>query len=122
MHFRQRDNVIQVIRTTYDGETKKAKNLVVGRLSRVNPVVNDKLQDACSPEELQEVETWIAEQGTVDGLKNELAAKTLAEQINRAGLWFDAVQDGDAGRKLAAEAQFAWMDLRSKLRKLDLLD
>lgn len=122
MHFRYRDNVIQVIRTTYDKESKRGRSVVVGRLPRLSLAIGDNLRDACTLDELREIEAWVAENQRAEALKSELAAMTLAEQLNRANLWFSANKDSEAAKRLAAEAHFAWLELVRDLRKLELLD
>ena len=37
MHFRERNQIVQIIRTKYDAATKKGKNEIVGRMNKANP-------------------------------------------------------------------------------------
>ena len=59
MHFRERNQVVQIIRTKYDAATKKGKNEIVGRLTKANPKISDELKAALTPEERKEVAAWI---------------------------------------------------------------
>ena len=122
MHFRARQNVIQVIRTTYDPTTKKARNEVVGRLRKIKPEVTDELKAKCTREELKEIERWISGGQDLDGLRKEYAARTLVEQMERAASWFAGQGSGESARNLASEIQYSWSNLRAVLKKRELID
>lgn len=121
MHFRERNQIVQVIRTKYDAAEKKGKNEIVGRLRRANPKLTDELAAALSKEERKEVASWIEGYATVAGLKREIAARTLHEQLALAQEWF-AEQKGDQARLLAASLVPAWVRLRGTLKKNGLVD
>ena len=121
MHFRERNQVIQIIRTKYDAATKKGKNEIVGRLPKANPKLSDELVAALTKEERKEVATWIEGYATVGRLKRELAVRTLQEQMALAQEWF-ADQKGDEARVLAASLMPAWARLRSTLKKSALVE
>src|SRR5665213_2971426 len=59
MHFRERGQMVQIIRTKYDAAQKKGKNEIVGRLVKANPKVSDELAAVLTKEERKEVATWI---------------------------------------------------------------
>jgi len=122
MHFRLRNHIVQVIRTTYDPATKKPRAEIVGRLQRTDPQVDDGLRGACTPVEIAEVERWIAGQMKARTVASEHAARSLGEQIGRASEWFAGTHDLDSAGLLAAEAQQQWLQLRSVLRARGLLD
>jgi hypothetical protein len=121
MHFRERNQVVQLIRTKYDAATKKAKNEIVGRLSKVNPKLTEEVTAALSKEERKEVAAWIDGHATIGRLKRELAVRTLAEQLTLAQEWF-AEQKTDEARFLAASLIPAWARLRGTLRKNGFLE
>jgi hypothetical protein len=121
MHFRDRGQVIQIIRTTYDPATKKGKNEIVGRLSKENPKIVDKWGDSLSPAERKEVTAFIDGSVTTLKLKGELAARTLTEQMALAESWFSTHTGGDA-RMLAASLVPAWTRLRNSLKKHSLAE
>ena len=77
MHFRERGQVVQIIRTSYDSASKRGKNEIVGRLAKSNPKISDELKAALSGEELQEVTAWIGGHASLDRLKRELAVRNL---------------------------------------------
>jgi hypothetical protein len=122
MHFRRRNHIIQVIRTTYDPATKKPRADIVGRLQRGDTVAGADLLAACSPAEVEEVQRWIAGVMRADAVAAEHAARTLAEQCAKAGDWFAGTDDHDAARALAAEVQQQWVKLRTQLRRSGFLD
>lgn len=121
MHFRERNQIVQVIRTKYDAVTKKGKNEIVGRLSKANPKITDELKSALTPEERKEVSAWIAGHASVEALRRELAVRTLSEQLALAEAWFKDKKDDDA-RLLAASLAPACTRLRAALKKGGLVD
>ena len=121
MHFRDRGQMVQVIRTKYDPSSKKGKNEIVGRLTKSNPSISDELKSALSAAERKEVEAWIAGNAGVVRLKTELAARTLQEQLALAEEWF-ANQKGDDARVLVAGLIPAWARLRNLLKRNGLVE
>ena len=122
MHFRLRNHIVQVIRTTYDPASKKPRTEIVGRLQRSDPTPGPDLLEACSPAEIEEVRRWIDSQMKGRQVAAEHAAWTLGEQCSRAAEWYAATPDLDAARLLAAEAQQQWAQLRNTMRRRGLLD
>ena len=121
MHFRERGQVVQLIRTTYEPGSKKGKSQIVGRLMKGNPLLSDELKKELSTEERKEVATWIEGYGGVVALKRELAARTLQEQLALAEEWFSE-HKGDDARILAAGLVPAWVRLRVALKRNGLVD
>ena len=116
MHFRERNQIVQIIRTKYDAATKKGKNEIVGRLTKAKPKITDELKAALTADERKEVAAWIAGHASVERLKQELAVRTLQEHMTMAETWFSD-QKGDEARFLAASLIPAWTRLRSVLKK-----
>ncbi len=88
MHFRVRKNVVQFIRTTYDPELKRPKAAVVGRVPLENPVISKELHAELTEEEYDQACAWIEHEQRTTGLREELAARTLAETLAAANRWF----------------------------------
>lgn len=59
MHFRIRENAIQLIRTTYDADQKRGKNSVVGSVSRRSLALSDDLASKLTPEEKDEFNQFV---------------------------------------------------------------
>ena len=121
MHFRERNQIIQIIRPKYDAAEKKGKNEIVGRMPKANPKMTEELAAALTKEERKEVATWIEGYLGVGRLKREYAARTLHEQLALTHDWF-AEQKGDEARVLAASLIPAWARLRATLRKNGLIE
>jgi len=121
MHFRERNQIVQIIRTKYDAAEKKGKNEIVGRMQKANPKLTDELTAALTKEERKEVVAWIESYATTARLKRELAVRTLHEQLALAQEWFTE-QKGDEARLLAASLMPAWARLRGTLRKNGLVE
>jgi hypothetical protein len=121
MHFRERNQIIQVIRTKYDAVEKRGKNEIVGRLQKANPQITDELTAALTKEERKELAAWIEGYATTARLKREFAARNLTEQLELAQEWF-ANQKGEDARLLAAWLLPAWVRLRATLKKNGLIE
>jgi hypothetical protein len=121
MHFRERDQIVQIIRTKYDAVLKKGKNEIIGRLVKANPQITDELAKVLTKEERKEVVAWIEGYAKVGRLKRELAVRTLQEHMANAEEWF-ADQKGDDARLVAASLLPAWARLRATLKKSGLVE
>ena len=78
MHFRERNQIVQIIRTKYDAAEKKGKNEIVGRLQKANPKLTDELTAALTKEERKEVA------GLDRELRDDRAPQTRARGANAA--------------------------------------
>ncbi|AWJ83703.1 hypothetical protein TSH58p_09305 [Azospirillum sp. TSH58] len=117
MQFRERRRVIQVIRTVYDPDLKRGRSELVGKIDKAAPVITDKLQRSCTPEELPEVLTYL--DGRHNRLRNEAVragAETLPAQMREAAEYFRTHRDDDA-RAFATEIRLAWEELKTALRE-----
>lgn len=121
MHFRERDQIVQIIRTKYDAVLKKGKNEIVGRLVKAKPQLSDELAAALTKEERKEVASWIEGYAKIVRLKKELAVRTLQENMAHAEEWFADQKDDDA-RLLAASLVPAWIRLRATMKKNGLVE
>lgn len=122
MHFRYRANVVQVVRTTYDAEQKRAKAEVLGTISKASPEVSERLQSACSADELREVQQWIGTRLKNDSLRAELAARELAESVSKAADWLSSLDDKEFARFVTSQALYSFQMFRQRVRKAGLLD
>jgi hypothetical protein len=117
MQFRERRQVIQVIRTIYDPAIKRGRSEVVGRIDRQSPEIGRDLRGACSADELTEIEAFLnrlSRRQTREAA--DKAAAGLPAQMRLAEAWFRH-HDGDGAGPLAAEVWTAWQDLAKALRK-----
>lgn len=117
MHFRERGKIIQVIRTTYDASKQRGKPDIVARLDKESPKVTDEIRSNCSVEEVQEIESWIAQRGTRDSIKREYAVHTLLEQLSEVTAWFAGRTPAPETQALASELIPALQKLQRQLRK-----
>lgn len=117
MQFRERAKVIQLIRTVYDPAIKRGRAEVVGKLDKDAPHVDEILRQACSPAELTEIETYLAQRRqalTQDSMAQ--AARDLPAMMRMAEQYFRGGDDPLAGTN-AAEIFAAWDDLKKALHK-----
>ncbi len=121
MHFRLRKNVVQLVRTSYDPDRKKAKTAVVGRMPLSQPKLSPELKSKLTEAEIAEAEEWIDGQYRMNSLKEELAARTLPESISAAHRWFSRNADNPAAAAIIPQLLPALQALRKALRKQGLL-
>lgn len=121
MHFRERGQMVQLIRTTYDPKTKKGTNQIVGRLTKANPKVTEAVESALTPQERKQLSAWLAGHATLQRLRRELAVRSLTEHMDMAGEWFEQ-QKGEDAKALAANLIPAWNRLRSVLKRNGLAE
>lgn len=117
MQFRERRRVIQVIRTTYDPEVKRGRSEVLGKIDKAAPAVTDKLNKACTLEELAEITAYLANRQNL--LRNEAVragAETLPAQMRAAAEYFRTHRDEEA-KDFAVDIRAAWDELKAALRK-----
>jgi hypothetical protein len=121
MHFRVRKNVVQLVRTTYDASEKKPKATVVGRIPLDRPEITDELRVLLTPSEAEELQEWVSGQHRMTMLREELAALSLAENLELADRWFARQGDSRAAAAAAAAMLQAWQSLRKTLKAKGLL-
>jgi hypothetical protein len=121
MHFRERGQVIQIIRTVRDSKSRKGKSKLLGRLQKSKLHISEELATVLTAEERKEVAAWIKGQATAERLKKELAVRTLPEQMALAGQWF-AEQKTEDSQVMAAALVPAWTRLRVILNRSGLLE
>jgi hypothetical protein len=120
MYFRHRGSSVQIIRAERDPATGKAKPKPVGSFSKDKLDVPAKLREQLSAEEIQSVQGWIEAYRPVDALKNELAARTLAETIEAASNWLEQAEPAEA-RVVVGDVLTAWQRLRRVLAAKNLV-
>lgn len=120
MQFRYRGNSVQVSKMKDDPATGKPVRIQLGSINKQSLKLSEKLQASCSEQERKEITSWIKNQKKLDNLKSELAAKTLANQIGKAGEWLAQADKKDAG-PVANDIMSNWSRLRGILKKNNLI-
>jgi hypothetical protein len=118
MHFRSRNRVIQVIRTTYDPITKKPRAQVLGSVDKVKPDISEELRLTCKPQELAELKAYLKNQQQLAQLELEMAARSLVSQMNKAAEWLDTATVTTENVVLATEINGQLPKLRKQLARL----
>lgn len=93
MHFRQRGNVIQLVRTAYDAEKKGPKSEVVGRLPKRAKEIPEELRAKLTPQEIGELTTYMEQTREIEELQRKLAAHTLRQTVAQAIEYAEGVTD-----------------------------
>lgn len=124
MHFRVRKQVVQLVRMNYDPAIKRGRAQVVGSVKLANPILPAELREQLTAQEVAEFDTWVATQHRSHQLKQELAALTLAEQIDQAREWFEqqGPENEETARVLAEEMLRSIKQLRRTFNQRGLLD
>jgi hypothetical protein len=116
MHFRERDRVVQVIRTRYDAGAKRARAEIVGRLDKARPEITDEMRQRCSPAELAEISRWIAE-GAAEyrvGPRQRVAA--VRRQLDALAAWLQDGPPSDDADACVRSLFEHWWRFRRQLR------
>jgi hypothetical protein len=122
MHFRTRKNVVQLVRNTYDANTKKAVATVVARMPLAEPALTAEIRMLLTPKEAEEAQNWIEAQHRLNTLKGELAVLELADKFGLAAQWFEQNADSNAARNAAEQILRSWQRLRTVLKKKGLIE
>lgn len=124
MHFRVRKQVVQLVRMNYEPAIKRGRAQVVGSVKLANPILPAELREQLTAQEVAEFDTWVATQHRSHQLKQELAALTLAEQIDQAREWFEqqGTENEETARVLAEETLRSVRQLRKTLNQQGLLE
>jgi hypothetical protein len=122
MHFRVRKNVIQLIRTTYNGSKKKGDNTIVGTVQMSSPELSKELHAKLTAPEITAFENWLETQHRADLIREQFAALTLAESLTKATKWFEREGNTTVARTVAADLVLHWQTLRKTLAKNGLLE
>ena len=121
MHFRLRKNIVQLVRTVYNRDTKKPRTVVVGRMPLKQPKLTPELKRKLTADEIAEAEEWIEGHHRMNSLKEELSALTLPESIAAANRWFSRNTDNPAALAILPQLLPEFIALRKLLRKNGLL-
>jgi hypothetical protein len=117
MHFRERGPSIQIIRTVYDPETKRARHEVVGRLSRATLRLPDAVVDKLSAKEKAEINAYIEHAKSVDLLRRKLTAHSLPQTVTEAVDYALGVEDEAERDRLDVQFAEAMIQLRRAARR-----
>ncbi len=109
---------MQVIRTTYDVDTKRPKTQILGSIKKGAPEVDDELRLSCTPDEFIEVQAWVQNDLTARRIEHELAARTLVDQIEKALHWLDTSPKTPETLAIATNLLGQIPMMRMKLQKL----
>ena len=108
MHFRSRGHVVQLIRTTYDAETKRAKSQVVGRVPRSTLALNDDLSSKLTPDERRDFDAFALNYLSSTKLQGKVYAFQLPDIVRQVIEAADEANDPESAlieSNLTAAAQ-----------------
>jgi|SRR5579871_226503 len=118
MHFRERGPSIQIIRTIYDPETKRARHEVAGRLSRATLRLPNAVADKLSAKEKAEVDAYVEHAKSVDLLRRKWTAHSLPQTVTEAVDYALGVEDEIERDRLELQFAEAMIQLRRAARRM----
>lgn len=89
MHFRDRGNSVQVLRITYEEESKRPKQTVLGRIPKKTMEPEEDLLKAATPEEQEEIRAWIERNSRILAAKAQATAYSLPEVVRSVVRYFE---------------------------------
>lgn len=95
MHFRVRNNNVQILKSEADASGKK-KSTAVGSFKKNSTEVPEELKAILSSSEVKEVESWMKFNAETNLTRQKMAALTLPEQIGEACAWLRAADKSEA--------------------------
>lgn len=122
MHFRERANVIQIIRIVYDPRTKRGKQDTVGSIPKKNLKISHEIKQNCSEMEYQEVCDWIERYKAFQEVELTYIAKKLPYNLSMAEEWFRIHAGSEEASVTADEIVAQFRQLRMFLKKKKIFD
>lgn len=116
MQFRERNNKVQLVRTTYNKDEKKGTSEIVGRLNRANMALPDDVREKLTPAEVAEVEAYIARHGETRGVELRYAVSQFRRNLEDVSEWLKTATQEEIAR-LADEVQKPMLRLRRQMAK-----
>lgn len=93
MHFRVRGNNVQIVKTVDDPATGRAVSKPVGSANLASGVVGPRVREALSPQELAEVEAWLARQRDLAARRLELDFQFLPQTLGTIAAWVQTASE-----------------------------
>lgn len=112
MHFRVREKAVQLVRTTYNADTKKGVATVVGSIPRRTMVLPDDMAEKLSEEEKAEFKAFQSSQSEVALLDAKLAAHTFPSTVRKVISYIEETTNEDEKELLRSYIDSTLFDLR----------
>jgi hypothetical protein len=116
MHFRDRGRSIQLVRTSYNKDSKKPTTEILGRLIRPKLEFGDDAKAKLTPEEIAEVEAFRSRVGRRENLETEYAVARFPDTIATVSDWLKDAGADDVAR-FVDEVQKPLAKLRRQILK-----
>jgi len=116
MHFRARNNVVQLIRTTYDADKKRARSEVIGNVARSKLTLADDVAAKMTPEEKQQFETFALNYRNAKTLQGKAHAFQISDIMQEVIAAAEA-SEGAEREAILSNLTIAAMDIRGFLNR-----
>ena len=121
MHFRSQGSAVQLVRSVYDAEKKRAKYQIVGKLSKRTLAAPDEVLAQLTPEEKTELDTFVENYRNSTALQAKVYAFQLSDIVQQVLGAVDALTPAERDLVLANLSQAA-LDIRRFLNRKDLAE
>jgi hypothetical protein len=114
---------MQLVRSRFDKVMNARRQEVVGYIPKTNPTINVTQGVELTEQERARCDAQVAQLQHAEALRDELAALSLPETVERLGRHLERLEDPAAREEAARALLFAAGELTRKARKhLDLTD
>ncbi len=116
MHFRIRENAIQLIRTTYDADSKKGKSQSLGTVPRRTMTLSEPTAAKLTPEETAEFEIFVQNYRNSIALQSKAYGYQLCDIVRQA---IDAAKTAEGADRdaILSNLALAGQDIRRFLNR-----
>ena len=116
MHFRVRPAAIQVLKSTYDANTKKTSNTVVAKIPRATLRVKDEDTKNLSNQEKAEIGEFIERYKNTEALQRRFYAHKLPDIVSDVVRYVSTLEDAAEKEVIASRLAQAMVELRRAVK------
>ena len=116
MHFRPRLAAIQVLRSTYDANTKKTSNEVVAEIPRATLRVKEDEAKGLTNQEKAEIDAFIERYKNTEALQRRFYAHKLPDIVSDVVRYASTLEDAAEKEVIASHIAQAMVDLRRTMK------
>ena len=117
MHLRERKNVLQMIRVTYDASKKRGVDQVIGTIRLAKPEISEELRAQLTSDELDQFNKWKRNHHEIELLRGQLAGADLPRVLDAAATWLEANADSERARESCEQIMHAVRQFRRRAIK-----
>jgi hypothetical protein len=116
MHFRHRPTAIEVLKSTYDADTKKTSNKVVAKIPRTTLRVREEDTKGLSSQERAEIDAFIECYKNTEALQRRFYAHKLPDIVSDVVRYVSTLEDAAEKEVIASLLAQAMVELRRAMK------